>query len=367
MPQVRESIVHLYSLGRYQDVQVEAAAAPAGGVLVTFNLIPMHNVNRIEFAGTLGSVGRPAEAHGRRALRPVAVGRPHRRRGANAAAALRRQRLSAREGRDVHRSSPQSRPHAPDVHHRRRDRARPSRRSISRAIRGRPGTISSIESAPRSARPTSGRSCRRSSRATSQRLRDRRYYEAEATLRGVESEDGSTVALSIDIDSGRPVTVRFAGDPIPEDRLKELAPLETEGTVNEDLLEDSEARLENYLRQQGYWKADVAVQREESDGRRRRGFHSHAWTAVSNRRRRRDHRLAGTVLDGSPGSRRPRAGRALRRVAVVRRGVGHPRVPTVSAASPAPWSAPASTRRIRCAPGRGSCGRRSSSSRGRAR
>ena len=104
-----------------------------------------------------------------------------------------------------------------------------------------------------------------------QRLKDRRFYEAEGSLQAVASEDGRTVDLVIGITSGLPVTVRFdfqGGDPLPADRLKELAPLEREGSVDEDLLEDSEARIENYLRQQGYWKADVTVRRE-ADGRRR--------------------------------------------------------------------------------------------------
>ena len=51
---VRESIAHIYSLGRFQDVQVEAAAGSTGGVALRFNLIPFHNVQRIEFTGTLG-------------------------------------------------------------------------------------------------------------------------------------------------------------------------------------------------------------------------------------------------------------------------------------------------------------------------
>jgi outer membrane protein insertion porin family len=59
--------------------------------------------------------------------------------------------------------------------------------------------------------------------------------------------------------------VRFEGDPVPADRLRELAPLEREGSVDEDLLEDSEARIENYLHQQGYWKAEVTVRREASE------------------------------------------------------------------------------------------------------
>ena len=49
MAAVRESIAHLYSLGRFQDVQVEATEAPGGGVVLRFNLMPLHSVQRIEF------------------------------------------------------------------------------------------------------------------------------------------------------------------------------------------------------------------------------------------------------------------------------------------------------------------------------
>ncbi len=51
---IRESIGHLHGLGRFQDVQVDASDAPGGGVVLSFNLIPMHAVQRIDFKGTLG-------------------------------------------------------------------------------------------------------------------------------------------------------------------------------------------------------------------------------------------------------------------------------------------------------------------------
>src|SRR5262245_13834087 len=51
MAQVRESITHLFGLGRYQDVQVDATIA-AGGVALRYNLVPLHNVQRVDFHGT---------------------------------------------------------------------------------------------------------------------------------------------------------------------------------------------------------------------------------------------------------------------------------------------------------------------------
>jgi outer membrane protein assembly factor BamA len=50
MMHVRESIMHIFGLGRFQDVQVEAVAAP-GGVLLRYNLVPRHTVERVDFRG----------------------------------------------------------------------------------------------------------------------------------------------------------------------------------------------------------------------------------------------------------------------------------------------------------------------------
>ncbi|HVJ28192.1 MAG TPA: POTRA domain-containing protein, partial [Vicinamibacterales bacterium] len=53
MAAVRETIAHLYSLGRYQDVSVEAVA-DGDGVRVTYQLVPVHSVESLEFTGNLG-------------------------------------------------------------------------------------------------------------------------------------------------------------------------------------------------------------------------------------------------------------------------------------------------------------------------
>ena len=261
---VRESIAHLYSLGRYQDVQVDARDAPAGGVLLTFNLIPLHNVDRIEFAGTLGlSKGLLRQTVVERYGPSPSVGRIE-------AASRTLQQLYAEQG--YLRAKVEA---ASQILH------NPDRAQLTFTIDSGPrATIGrvEVEGDPRVTRDeflrrlgaTTGAGYRRprlEERLNEhvQRLKERRFYEASASLRALESDDGRTVDVTIAIDSGPPVTVRFEGEQIPEDRLKELAPLEREGSVNEDLLEDSEARIEDYLRQQGYWKADVAVQREETD------------------------------------------------------------------------------------------------------
>src|SRR5258708_28002381 len=51
---VRESITHLTSLARYEDVQVYQEPAAGGGVRLRYVLFPIHAVDRIEFRGMLG-------------------------------------------------------------------------------------------------------------------------------------------------------------------------------------------------------------------------------------------------------------------------------------------------------------------------
>ena len=53
MALVRETIVHVMSIGRFLDVRVEAA--PSGdGVAVTVDVVPLRDVRRLVFRGTLG-------------------------------------------------------------------------------------------------------------------------------------------------------------------------------------------------------------------------------------------------------------------------------------------------------------------------
>src|SRR5207237_10899060 len=50
---VRETITHLVSLTRYEDVQVYEDQV-SGGVRLRYILVPVHAVDRVEFRGMLG-------------------------------------------------------------------------------------------------------------------------------------------------------------------------------------------------------------------------------------------------------------------------------------------------------------------------
>src|SRR5689334_10624529 len=54
MSDVRDTITHLYGLGRFEDVSVEAEAGAGGGVSLRYNLVPIHIVTKVLFSGQLG-------------------------------------------------------------------------------------------------------------------------------------------------------------------------------------------------------------------------------------------------------------------------------------------------------------------------
>ena len=258
---IRESIAHLHSLGRFEDVQVEAADAGDGGVALTFNLIPLHSIERIAFRGELGiSEGTLRSAVVERYGASPSLGRID-----DAVRTL--QQLYSDEGYLRARVDA-----APEILH------DPDRGVLTFTIDSGPrATVASAEvSGDAQTTPddllrrigaTAGAPFRRPRMQERlddyvRRLKERRYYEAVASLRAVEREDGRSVAVTVTIAAGQPIAVRFEGDSLPRDRLAELAPIEREGSVDEDLLEDSETRIESYLRQEGYWKADATVRRE---------------------------------------------------------------------------------------------------------
>ena len=261
---VRESITHLYSIGRFQDVQVDATDAPGGGASIRFTLVPVHTVQKLEFSGELAlDEGRLRRAVEERYGAAPPVGRAD-----DVARTLRR--LYEDEGylSSAIRAVPREL-HDPDrtvltfeVH--------PGPRALINNVQLQ-GTL--LTPAPvlmkrlDAIRGAPYRASRIQQRLDEYRtdLRQRGYYRASASIRP-QPAGGNIVDLFIDIESGPLVSVRFEGDRLPQDRLNELVPIRRESSIEEDLLEDSEARLENYLREQGYWKADVSMRQEPGDG-----------------------------------------------------------------------------------------------------
>ncbi|MBW8861153.1 MAG: hypothetical protein JF601_02120, partial [Acidobacteria bacterium] len=61
MAQVRESVAHLFSLGQFEGVSVDAALED-GRVTLRYELIPIHPVSRIRFTGLLDAPGVDSSA-----------------------------------------------------------------------------------------------------------------------------------------------------------------------------------------------------------------------------------------------------------------------------------------------------------------
>ncbi|HVL69593.1 MAG TPA: POTRA domain-containing protein [Vicinamibacterales bacterium] len=266
MATVRETIAHLYSLGRYQEVSVDATAV-GDGVRLRFDLAPIQNVEEIDFRGTLGL--------SRGQLRSVVTDRfgaaPPASRAGPAAELLQRHYFErgfldaairpilerrGDSGRTVLTFEVNSGPRARIRNVAVKGDPGLPRDAFLREIHAEPGRIYQLVEVQR----------RLSDYVA--RLRRNGRYEASASHRmESRSDDGESVDLSITIEPGPEVVVRFEGDPLPKDRLEELVPVRREGSVDIDIIEDSEQRIIGYLNQQGYWRASVTSTRHRQDGR----------------------------------------------------------------------------------------------------
>ncbi|MDP6374192.1 MAG: BamA/TamA family outer membrane protein [Vicinamibacterales bacterium] len=262
MAGVRDSIWHLFSLARFSDIRVDASRRD-GGVALRYELVPVRVVDEIAFSGDLGvSRGRLrdaiAERYGDRPpldtmadavdlLDNIYTDRgylnarievtPREREGglttlAIEVAAGERARLAA-----VTVEGPALEPAA----------------EVLRQLDLRSGGYYDREAVQR----------RLAEYAST--LRDQGYYEATLGHTVAARGRGLRIDLAVQIDSGPRVTVEFQGDPLPGEIRDELVPVAREGSADEDLLEDSSRRIEDYLRQLGFRRAVATHTRASAD------------------------------------------------------------------------------------------------------
>jgi outer membrane protein assembly factor BamA len=101
------------------------------------------------------------------------------------------------------------------------------------------------------------------------RWREKGRYQAHIDLVTQRRAGEAVVDLRVDASPGPHIELVFEGDPLPKSLIADLVPVEREGAVDEDLLEDSKRRLERYLRSQGYWRASVEYRRSGSPAQSR--------------------------------------------------------------------------------------------------
>ena len=255
---VRETIAHFVGLGRFDDVVASAEAAP-GGVRLAYDLVPARLVRHLEFRGEVGLSER-----------------------------LLRGRVADRLGEAFSRAHiPEIAPLLEAVY---RDNGYPEPRIMPMPdlANGRDGTLvvevdaghrltlsrvtvdgnapMPLREVPAQLNLAAGQFYRKSDvderlAGLVEDLRDGGFYEARADHVLVPAADGRTAELAINVDAGARITVMFEGDALPEKDRRELVPIEREGSVDEDLLEDSANRIREYLRAGGYRDAQVEYAR----------------------------------------------------------------------------------------------------------
>jgi len=263
---VRESITHLISLTRYEDVQVYQDPVP-GGVRLRYVLVPVHTVDRLEFRGTLGI---PEDT-----LRRIVV-----QRFGNAPVASRAEEV-ARALQTVFRErgfvQATITPRIEITH-------KPDRATMVLDINAGPRpvirdiVVNSDDSADRQVLAGSGiavgqlydpASIDAQLEKYQASLRARGFYEAQTSHSAdLTSAPSSTPGATVDImiDRGPHVSVAFSGDPLPEAERDRLVPIRAEASADEDLLEDSSRAIEDYFRARGYRDATAMYTREETPG-----------------------------------------------------------------------------------------------------
>jgi outer membrane protein assembly complex protein YaeT len=263
MQDVRETITHLTSLNRYEDVQV--FQEPAGtGIRLRYVLVPLHPVDRLEFRGLLGL----AEDDIRDLMAERFGPAPAAARVEEVAEALRT--LYRERGYTSARVTPRiEETHAPDRATMAFDIEAGARAAVASVeideIDSTDRRVAPGEIGIRVGDPYDSAAILAALDRYAASLRARGFYEARAVHTTTFAPDG-TATVRITVDRGPVVTVAFAGDPLPEDDRERLVPVRAEGSADEDLLEDANFAIEDYLQALGYRDALVDHARAERDG-----------------------------------------------------------------------------------------------------
>jgi len=251
---VRESLEHLNSLNRFDDVRAYRDDAP-GGVRVRYVLFPSHPVDKMEFRGMVAL----AEDDLRRAVRD---------RFGLAIPPARRRDEVARLLKDTYRlrGYPQA-----SVTPRLEETHTPERATLVFEIDAGPRvaisqvTVNQEDKTPpnvvvgapdvRAGQPYDAERIDKELDRYAASMRERGYLEARASHMVEFEPSGAEVTL--DVFRGPHVTIAFTGDPIPSGERDRLVPIKNEGSVSQDLLEDAQNGIINYLHGRGYRDAMV--------------------------------------------------------------------------------------------------------------
>ena len=262
MIEVRESMAHLFGLGLYQDVQVDATLR-GDGVVLTYNLLPAQRVRRIVFEGALGL----SESDLRRTIVE--------RHGASPSLARSAQAVTTLQTIYRDRGYPKA-----EITVRGGDDGDPSNASmvftIRPGVRARIGAID-VQGVPRDPAPQllsaldlrvgddyDGVELDARLVRYANELRAQGYYEARVAQLPRYVDGDASVNLVLSIEPGPRVEIAFQGDPLAAGDRDRLVPIAREHSVDEDLLEDSKFGIERHFRERGYCNPRVDYQRGDA-------------------------------------------------------------------------------------------------------
>lgn len=262
MRDVRASVAHLFSLGRFADVVVYASNA-AHGVNVRYELVPIHEIDRLQLTGIAGSAGVNEGALRDAVTERFGTSPPAT--SANAIGAFVAAYLRDRGYRQAAVSARTRVEHAAE-------RAT----LLVEVKRGLRTTVSDIRVVGSGMAPEEVSRRLGVQRGTAYQpqpledrlerlveiLRQRGHYNARATITPQFAEDDTTASLTVNLAPGPRIRVEFSGDPLPADRQEDLVPVSREGAADEDLLEDSAQRIQEFFWGQGYRDATAFFTRE---------------------------------------------------------------------------------------------------------
>jgi outer membrane protein insertion porin family len=257
---VRESIVHLMALGRFEDVRVSAEAVEPG-VALTFDLVSLKSVKGVELRG---DVGLPPRQLRNEVLNRYGSSPPASRSDeiARVLEAYYHERgFLGASVKPTIETRPDSRFSTLFL-----DVSAGSRVTVATYdVQGAPDGIGSAVAqrlglAPGA--PFDPTALRERTASYLDDLRSKGFIEAKLDVEPGYSGDRRSVDVAVRMNRGPHFTVAFSGDALPESRKDELSAIQREGTIDEDMLENEQLSLENELRAEGYRDAQVRYDRE---------------------------------------------------------------------------------------------------------
>jgi outer membrane protein insertion porin family len=262
---VRSSMDGLVRRGRFEDVTPVATRVP-GGVEITFRLVPRHPINALDITGDTGLDARALKNQIEQRYGGVPTGE-----SPEAVEQTAEQLLNDAGYLNASVSSSLVLQHDPDSARLVLDvDAGPLARIGKTAVEGSSPFTADQVIARTGTRP--GEAFRRrqietSISAVEDDLRLRGFYQAQASLESTPTAGG--VDLVVSIETGPRVELRVEPKGTLPGRVDDLIPIKRERSADQDLLEDSKARIEDALRREGYADAKAAFSSSlESDGTR---------------------------------------------------------------------------------------------------